>query len=298
MSFPLVLLLAACPALPQSFSADLIAIDSKCLNAANQSMNDNTVRAWTAAGAVHMDGLVKFDLSTIPDTAFLTSAVIRTYHKTAGSSSPWQSPMVTVYHYPDNAWARGNADTHAGLGPALTSPPRSNFPSSELAPVDWTLDHAAAFWGAALTDDLVSVALHNDKTGISYVHFHGSNDPGTGAPEQRPTLTLTWTEGANLTVTNFIQGQVAVFEVSGATPGGVVFFAYSLNGGGPITHPLYGTILLSHPIVPLPAVTADGLGYVGLAIPIPSGTTGVPAWFQAMDWATKILTNGAAEVVG
>ena len=104
MSFPLVLLLAACSALPQSFSADLIAIDSKCLNAANQSMNDNTVRAWTAAGAVYMDGLVKFDLSTIPDTAFLTSAVIRTYHKTAGSSSPWQSPTAGL------GWHRRSGD--------------------------------------------------------------------------------------------------------------------------------------------------------------------------------------------
>ena len=244
-----------------------------------------------------MDGLVKFDLTSIPDTAFLTSAVMRTYHKDA-DSSPWQSPRVTVYHYPDNSWARGAFDAHAGLGSALTSPPRSNFPSADLAPVDWALDHNASFWTGALADDLVSLALHNENNGQSYVYFHGSNDPGAGAPEQRPTLTLTWTEGANLTVSNFIQGESAALEVSGATPGGVVFFAYSLSGGGPITHPLYGTILLDHPIVPFPAVIADGLGYVGFEIPIPSGTTGIPVWFQAVDWATKIFTNGAAEVVG
>ncbi|HBF23424.1 MAG TPA: hypothetical protein DDW23_06365 [Planctomycetes bacterium] len=289
-----ILLLAI--ATPQASS--LIATDSKCLNAANQSMNDNTVRAWTAAGAVHMDGLVKFDLSSIPDTAFLTSAVMRTYHK-ATNNSPWQTPMVTVYHYPDNAWARGNSDIHAGLGPALTSPPRANFPTTDLDPVDWTLDHTATFWSPALADDLVSLALHNDKTGISYVYFHGSNDPGAGSPEQRPTLTLSWTDGPNLTVTNLIADEYAIFEVAEATPTGPVIFAYSLRGGGPVTHPIYGTILLTPPFEQIgTAVLADGLGYVGITIRIPAAAAGVPVWFQAVDYSTSLLTNGVAEVVG
>ena len=39
-------------------------------------------------------------------------------------------------------------------------------------------------------------------------------------------------------------------------------------------------------------------GLEGFEIPIPSGTTGVPVWFQGVDWATKIFTNGVAAVVG
>jgi hypothetical protein len=105
-----------------------------------------------------------------------------------------------------------------------------------------------------------------------------------------------------LTITNFISSQVATLKVTGATPGGLVGYAYSLAGVGPTTMsagpcgPL--TLSLSAPITVLPMVHANGAGVATFSPHVPGGIFGVSVWFQALDLGSCKLSNGATMVVG
>lgn len=90
--------------------------------------------------------------------------------------------------------------------------------------------------------------------------------------------------------------------MSGATPGGPVFIAYSLSGGGPTTVPVGPcgllTAELSPPFSVLPPQAADPGGFMTLLVNVPGGAVGRTVWFQGLDLASCTLTNGVMAVVG
>ena len=108
--------------------------------------------------------------------------------------------------------------------------------------------------------------------------------------------------GPLLTATGLIAGQLTTWEVTQATPGRNVYFAYSLAGGGPVT---FGagpcgtlTVELNRPATILPPVLVDANGTASVSGLVPGGTSGVNIWIQALDVGSCIVSNGLAEVIG
>lgn len=102
--------------------------------------------------------------------------------------------------------------------------------------------------------------------------------------------------GPSLSVSGLVAGGLAQFDVTGATPAGDVFLALSRTGAGPTTTP-FGDVDLSQPITVLPSVVADAAGDASISLNVPGGASGAQVWFQALDLAAGVFTNGLAETV-
>lgn len=102
--------------------------------------------------------------------------------------------------------------------------------------------------------------------------------------------------GPNLSSSPLIAGASATMAVTGATPFGAVLLAYSLAGGGPTVTP-FGVADLSAPIHILTSSAADVGGDAAFVLPVPGGASGVTVWFQALDDASGVFTNGLMETV-
>lgn len=100
--------------------------------------------------------------------------------------------------------------------------------------------------------------------------------------------------GIHLSVKNFVAGETGTVLIGGATDGGQVGLAYSLNGPGPSTvnTGICGliTVDLNWPIRLVGYYTAIG-GEVDVPVNIPVNTNGIPVWIQAIDSTTCQLTN-------
>ena len=108
--------------------------------------------------------------------------------------------------------------------------------------------------------------------------------------------------GPVLTAIGLVAGGADTFTVTGATPGGRVYYAYSTAGGGPGMAPGGPcgplTVALSAPYVNFPfPVIADPGGNAVFVGAVPGGTTGVTVWFQAFDLGSCQLTNGVVEII-
>lgn len=106
--------------------------------------------------------------------------------------------------------------------------------------------------------------------------------------------------GPQLTVTNLVGGGTAVFTVDGATSGGSVGLAYSLNGGGPTTVNTGAcgmqTVELTLPFGVLGIFSAIGTTMTHNQ-PIPGSATGLTVWFQGLDFGSCTMTNGVSMTV-
>jgi hypothetical protein len=102
--------------------------------------------------------------------------------------------------------------------------------------------------------------------------------------------------GPSLATSPLTAGSTATMAVTGATPFGTVFLAYSLAGGGPTITP-FGVADLSAPIKVLTSSTADVGGDAAFVLPVPGGASGVTVWFQALDETAGVFTNGLMETV-
>jgi len=102
--------------------------------------------------------------------------------------------------------------------------------------------------------------------------------------------------GPSLATSPLTAGSTATMAVTGATPFGTVFLAYSLAGGGPTVTP-FGVADLSAPIKVLTSSTADVGGDAAFILPVPGGASGVTVWFQALDDASGDFSNGLMETV-
>ncbi|MCH2100740.1 MAG: VCBS repeat-containing protein [Planctomycetes bacterium] len=100
----------------------------------------------------------------------------------------------------------------------------------------------------------------------------------------RVTGTVTFFEqssgGLGYSITNFVAGGTATFEVSGAQPGDSVLIGYSLRGPGPTGTP-YGMVDMSPPIELLASVFADSNGVASHAQVLPPKAAGIMVYTQA-----------------
>ena len=99
-----------------------------------------------------------------------------------------------------------------------------------------------------------------------------------------------------LFVSDLTSGQPAVFSLAGASPNASVVLAWSSTGGGPTSTP-WGSAELTQPIRPFPTLTADASGTVSMPATVPANTTGIQIWFQALDIAAGVLSNGESQVI-
>lgn len=103
------------------------------------------------------------------------------------------------------------------------------------------------------------------------------------------------TPGPMLWVSNLVAGQQVLVEITDATPNDQCYFAWSLNGGGPISTP-FGDALITPPYTLLTLPT-DGSGYASYTSNIPAGAAGVPVWFHGVDLGSSTLLNALAMTV-
>ena len=171
----------------------LTATDSKTIATTGENWNDNRVRAYWNIRS--LDGFMKFDLSSIPDSSEIVSMTLTTYHE-YGFYNPRHDPQVRIYRSEDDSWSRGLMDPHPGLNEVLT-PLATDFPAANAVPVSWTLDVDAVDWSADLLDDTLSLAMRNEKLAYSYVYFHGS-DSAFSAPTLTAEFTTEFTQGESV----------------------------------------------------------------------------------------------------
>ncbi|MHC4575620.1 MAG: DNRLRE domain-containing protein, partial [Planctomycetota bacterium] len=153
------------------------------INTLGQNWNDNRLRAYYKVDIDHIDGFMKFDLSSIPDAAVITSMTLTTYYE----GPAYQNPNVRIYRVADDSWSRASTvDPHPGLDQVLT-PAHTSFPDTPLAPYTWSLDVNAADWTLDLLDNVLSLGMRNENETYSYVYWCGS-DPSPAPPE----LTVTF----------------------------------------------------------------------------------------------------------
>jgi len=294
----LIPLLLSAAAVPQT-TVTLVAQDSKSISSTSSAnWNDNRFRAYWSSGLDFVDGFVKFDVSSIPDGATITSMTLRAYHE-FGFGNPANDPEVMVYRTANDSWSRGATDLHPGLNEALTGI-YTGFPVADLVPVDFVLNVNAVNWTADLLDDKLSLALRNEAGHVSrysYVYFYGSD-----AAPAPPELIVEYTSGPSLTITNLIGGSVASFTVTGATPSGQVGVALSRAGGGPtsLNTGACGTMLVQMrpPLIIVGVGAANGAGARSFTINLPSGASGRQIWSQGLDFGSCTLTNGVTQIVG
>ncbi|MHC4617724.1 MAG: hypothetical protein ACYTEQ_08210 [Planctomycetota bacterium] len=179
---------------PQTTDADTVVLtaqDTDSINTLGQNWNDNRLRAYYDLTLYHVDGFIKFDLSSIPDTAVITSITLTTYYE----PTKYNDPNVRIYRVADDSWSRASTiDPHPGLDQVLT-PGHTSFPDTPLAPYTWSLDVNAAEWTLDLLDNVLSLGMRNENDTYSYVYWYGS-DPSPVPPQ----LTLTFTVPANTVV--------------------------------------------------------------------------------------------------
>lgn len=278
----------------------LTAIDSKTISSNSSSnWNDNRFRAyWSSSSQGFVDGFVKFDLSTIPNTATITAMTLRAYHE-EGFGNPRDNPEVRCYRVGDDSWARGATDSHPGVAESLTGI-YTGFPTANLVPVDFILDPNAADWSTDLADDRLSLLLRNEAGSVgrySYVYFYGSD--ASPAP---PELIIEYSDGPQLILSNLVGGQTAIIEVVGAAPNATCLVGWSKSGGPTSLITPWGTfqVDLGLPINQLAPLTADANGYANAAQSVPVAATGLTIYAHALTvdaGGNGELTNSLVEIV-
>ena len=290
--------LLAGPAVASDTTAVLTAIDSKTISdASNTNWNDNRLRAyWSNVSQGFVDGFCKFDFSSIPNDATITSMSLRTFHE-QGFGNPANAPTVRLYRTDDDSWSRGAIDSHGGLNEVLTPIDPGPFPSGDQTPYDWPIDVAAVDWSTDLADDAFSLVMRNENGAqqiYSYVYWHGADT--SPAP---PQLTVRYTTGPTIKVDNFIAAQPATLTFSNFTPNGQ---AALLIGGsvGPLVIPNacgVQTYEVGLPLI-LFFVPIGPNGSILLSGPVPSDLTGFTIHFQALDVPSCEQSNPLAETAG
>jgi len=270
MILALTLALSAAP-LPQSVT--LTATDSKCIaSSSGTNWNDNRFRAYFYdVNQGFVDGLVKFDLSSIPDGSTITSMTLRAYHE-YGFGNPYNNPEVVAFRSANDGWSRNQQDVHPGVSQVLTSP-MTSFPSNDLVPVDFVLNVGAVNWAQDLADDTLTLGLRNEAGSVgrySYVYFYGSDT--VPAP---PELIVTYTTGGpTLSKSGTCPGPMTL-TLANCTPGGPVAVLYGQPGsftknGNPCNGMQLG---ISNPTLAA-VVGANGAGVATLSFNAPAGACG------------------------
>ena len=162
----------------------------------------------------------------------------------------------------------------------------SNFAGQGAGANQWTVE-SSLFSSAAVLDTLVLAATGGDSTiSIDEIRIGDSWEEVT-----RPTAPF-------LQASDLVAGQSASLDVSGATSGATVGFGYSLTGGGP-TASRWGNLSLSPPVKTAGIVAANATGEASLQVFVPTGTSGIAVWIQAVRIASGfgVLSNSVEATV-
>jgi hypothetical protein len=287
---------------PNRVSVTLTAIDSKTISSlSNTNWNDNRFRAyWSNPSQGYVDGLVKFDMSSIPDTANITSMTLRAYHE-YGFGNPFSDPEVVIYRSNGDGWARGNAsDPHPGVQESLTTV-YTGFPTADLVPVDFVIDVNAANWSVDLADDTLTLVSRNIAGAVSrysYVYFYGSDS--SPAP---PELIIEHDGGGpQLALVNLVAGGITTAQISGAEAFATCYLGWSKTGPGPtsVSTPWGNfSVDLSTPFRRVGPFPADASGNAAVTSYVPLSAQGLTIYVHALTTRTggAVLTNSLAEVV-
>ncbi|MCH2112971.1 MAG: zinc metalloprotease [Planctomycetes bacterium] len=98
-----------------------------------------------------------------------------------------------------------------------------------------------------------------------------------------------------LLVSNLIAGQAAVVDVSNCTPNQMVYFVWSVVGGGPINTP-YGPGYVSNPYAII-AMPTDANGNAVNNQNVPPHVSGMDIWFHGVDIGSATLLNPLAMTI-
>ncbi len=183
-----------------------------------------------------------------------------------------------------------------GTGHSIPGEDRVNlkvFSSGDSVPADdinysgegtganqWTVE-SDLFHSSSILDSLVIAASGGD----SMVSLDEIRIGKTWASVTRPIAPF-------LQVSDLVAGQTGSLDVSGATSGATVGFGYSLTGGGPTSSP-WGNLSLSPPVKTAGIVAANASGEASLQVIVPTGTSGIAVWIQAVRIASGfgVLSN-------
>lgn len=285
MILAFTLALSAAP-LPQSVT--LTATDSKCIASnSGRNWNDNRFRAyWDGPTLGYVDGLAKFDLSSIPDGGTITSMTLRAYHE-YGFGNPYNNPEVVAFRSDNDGWSRNQRDGHPGVSQVLTGP-MTGFPSNDLAPVDFVLNVGAVNWAQDLADDTLTLGLRNEAGSVgrySYVYFYGSDS--LPAP---PELIVNYTTGGPVLYKFGTCPGPMQLAAAGCTPNGAVAIVHGQPGvfiknGNPCSGLVLG---ISNPVLAV-VLRANGSGTASRSFNAPAGACGRTV--QGVDVASCTPTN-------
>jgi hypothetical protein len=147
---------------------------------------DNRLRAYSGQPQSGLDihGLLKFDLSSIPDNSSVVSMKL-TCTLENGFSSPRNGPVVNLHYCADDSWSRATATAgSAPLGALLTA----NQQTFAFPVHVFTIDVKAHTWAVDLLDNTLTLAIDNTNPAYSYIYFFGANGSPAGTP---PELEIT-----------------------------------------------------------------------------------------------------------
>ncbi len=136
------------------------------------------------------------------------------------------------------------------------------------------------------TSDYYVMFAQEDNYPYGYLDGIGIDDLSLGAPPAGPTLD----------VTGLVAGGTATMSVSNATANGLVFVAFSLAGGGPISTP-FGDGYVSPPYNVI-RLNADSAGAASQDKNVPGGASGVQVWFHGADAGSATMLNALALTIG
>lgn len=277
------------PAIPLLLAAQTTIVlnpsDAECIATGSlQNFHDNRVRAyWDNPAEGYVDGLLKFDLSSIPNKSGITFMSLRLYHEFDGVN-PFGNPEVAIYRSLDDGWSSQTNDPHPVVNRRLCSPVTS-FPVDDLVPVDIPLNHFHESWPEDLADNELTLIVRNLAGQVgrqSHVYFYGK-DPLPAPPE----LTITYVPTPGISVANLRHNVVALFQVYNATVGANCAVVLSPSGSGPATinaGPCGPTSFsLSPPHILLGTDAADAMGVAIVTYSIPAGARGRQVWVQGID---------------
>jgi len=277
-------LLLTCAAFQTTVTLKPIDTDS-ISSVSSEDFSDNTLRAaWSNSSQGYVDGLLKFDLASIPNASAIEGLTLRLYHQASGGS-PSGDPIVAVYHSIVDNWSSTTDDIHPGVNQLMTGQV-TGFPTGDLVPVDIVLNPSIVNWSLDLADDAMTLIVR-DVAGqigrVSNVHFYGK-DP-LGAP---PELIVTYSNKVGLMVVNLRHNVIAIFEAYNILPGRFAGIMLSRTGAGPsnVSAGPCGTMSvdLSPRVFFLGNAQANGAGTAVITFPIPIGAAGTTVWIQAVDF--------------
>ena len=91
-------------------------------------------------------------------------------------------------------------------------------------------------------------------------------------------------------ISNLVQGKIATFSVSGATPRNGVLMLFSLSGAKPFPT-AWGNVNLSLPIFFFPPLLADANGNACIRVPVPLRSAGFKVYSQAVELGLPMTIN-------